>query len=159
MERIEYDYLIETYDKQAVDELLELIVEVLTTKKKYVKIAGDEILAEVVKGRFNKINHDHIEYVFMSLKDNTYAECSYIWDDGKAVEEKNPDKNGNVRDAANINQLLVLANKESYNAILIEEGKSQLERLVVIRDSVIKQFETLESITTKGISLIKHKKE
>lgn len=35
-----------------------------------------------------------------------------------------------MRDDANLNQLLVLANMESYNAILIEQGKSQSERLV-----------------------------
>lgn len=73
--------------------------------------------------------------------------------------EKNSDKKGNIRDEANINQLLVLANMESYNAILIEEGKSQSERLVVIRDSVLKQLETLESITMKGMSQIEQKKE
>jgi len=33
-----------------------------------------------------------------------------------------------------LNQLLVLANMESYNAILIEQGKSQLERLIALRD-------------------------
>lgn len=66
--------------------------------------------------------------------------------------EKNLDKKGNIRDDANINQLLVLANMESYNAILIEEGKSQSERLVVIRDSVVRQLEMLESITMKGMT-------
>lgn len=77
----------------------------------------------------------------------------------KQWRKKNPDKKGNVRDDANINQLLVLANMESYNAILIEEGKSQSERLVVIRNSVVKQLETLESIATKGMLYIKQKEE
>jgi len=70
----------------------------------------------------------------------------------KQWRDKNPDKKGNIRDEANLNQLLVLANMESYNAILIEEGKSQADRLVVIRESVIRKFGTLESIATKGIS-------
>ena len=69
--RIEYNCLIQEHGKRAVDELLELIVEILTTNKKYVKIAGDEIPSEVVKGRFNKIDYSHIEYVFFSLKENT----------------------------------------------------------------------------------------
>ncbi len=42
-----------------------------------------------------------------------------------------PNKKGNMRDDANIQQLLVLANMESYNAILIEQGKTQSERLVL----------------------------
>ena len=43
------------------------------------------------------------------------------------MENNNPSKKGNVRDDANLNQLLVLANMESYNTILIEQGKSQSE--------------------------------
>jgi len=70
----------------------------------------------------------------------------------KQWRRKNSDKKGNVRDAANINQLLVLSNMESYNAILIEQGRVQSERLVIIRDSAIKQFKTLESIAVKILS-------
>ncbi|MEF2695869.1 MAG: hypothetical protein U0O03_14000, partial [Blautia wexlerae] len=43
----------------------------------------------------------------------------------KQWKNNNPGKKGNVRDDANLNQLLVLANMESYNAILIEQGKSR----------------------------------
>ena len=45
----------------------------------------------------------------------------------KQWKNNNPSKKGNVRDEANLNQLLVLANMESYNTILIEQGKSQSE--------------------------------
>ena len=48
----------------------------------------------------------------------------------KQWKNNNPGKKGNVRDDANLNQLLVLANMESYNAILIEQGKPQSERLI-----------------------------
>ena len=47
----------------------------------------------------------------------------------KQWRDENPDKCGNIRDYASLNQLLVLANMESYNAILIEQGKPQPERL------------------------------
>lgn len=40
----------------------------------------------------------------------------------KQWREKNPEIKGNIRDEANLNQLLVLANMESYNSILIEQG-------------------------------------
>ncbi len=40
----------------------------------------------------------------------------------KQWREKNPGKSGNIRDHATLNELLVLANMESYNAILIEQG-------------------------------------
>jgi hypothetical protein len=55
----------------------------------------------------------------------------------------NPDKKGNVRDHANIHQLLVLANMESYNAILIEGGRTQSERMVLLNGTARKQLETL----------------
>ena len=55
----------------------------------------------------------------------------------------NKGKDGNIRDYAMINQLLVLANIESYNAILIGQGKSQSERLVLLREMVKVQLKSL----------------
>ena len=55
-------------------------------------------------------------------------------------------KRGNIRDYAEINQLLVLANIESYNAILISQGKNQSERLLLLRSMVKKQLETISSL-------------
>ena len=51
-----------------------------------------------------------------------------------------------------MNQLLVLANMESYNAILIEQGKSQSERLVLLRKLAVKQMSTLSSIDVNAFS-------
>ncbi|GBR77129.1 KilA-N domian containing protein [Candidatus Termititenax persephonae] len=65
---------------------------------------------------------------------------------GKTAGEwrtKNPDKKGNMRDYASVEQLLVLANLESYNAILIEQGLPQAERIVLLNKTARKQLETL----------------
>ena len=59
-----------------------------------------------------------------------------------------------MRYDANLNQLLVLANMESYNAILIEQGKSQSERLVLLRNLVIKQMGTLANINLSAVSAL-----
>ena len=67
--------------------------------------------------------------------------------------DKNPDKKGNIRDYATINQLLVLSNAESYNSVLISEGKTQSERLVLIRNTVVKQMRALEEINTEYLKL------
>ena len=69
----------------------------------------------------------------------------------KQWKNNNPGKKGNVRDDANLNQLLVLANMESYNAILIEQGKSQSERLILLRNLAIKQIDgySLDAQKTK----------
>ena len=72
----------------------------------------------------------------------------------KQWKNKNPSKKGNVRDDANLNQLLVLANMESYNAILIEQGKSQSERLILLRNLAIRQMDTLASINLSEVSAL-----
>ena len=54
--------------------------------------------------------------------------------------EKHPDKDGNIRDYASIEQLLVLSNMESYNAIMIERGKAQAERLQELRKLAFQQL-------------------
>lgn len=54
---------------------------------------------------------------------------------------------GNMRDVATLNQLLVLANLESYNAILINQGKSQKERMELLRQLTVQQLQTLETVS------------
>ncbi|MGN0712125.1 MAG: KilA-N domain-containing protein, partial [Anaerovoracaceae bacterium] len=72
----------------------------------------------------------------------------------KQWKNNNPSKKGNVRDDANLNQLLVLANMESYNAILIEKGKTQSERLILLRNLAIKQMDTLSGINLSTVSAL-----
>lgn len=75
-----------------------------------------------------------------------FGKTAKQWRDG------NNDKKGNMRDYASINQLLVLANMESYNAILIEQGKLMSERLVLLRELAIKQMKTMESLSLSSLS-------
>lgn len=69
----------------------------------------------------------------------------------KQWRDINPGKKGNMRDEANLNQLLVLANMESYNAILIEQDKAMSERLVLLREFAIKQMKTLAMVSMDGL--------
>lgn len=75
----------------------------------------------------------------------------------KEWREKHPDMAGNMRDDATLNQLLVLANMESYNAILIEQGKPQNERLQLLNQLAIKQLRTIEKINTDTIKRLEEK--
>ena len=59
---------------------------------------------------------------------------------------QNPGRTGNIRDYATIQQLLVLANMESYNALLIDQKCPQQERLQALRKLAIKQLQTLASL-------------
>ena len=68
----------------------------------------------------------------------------------KEWRDANKSKTGNIRDYATINQLLVLANIESYNAILINQDKPQSERLVLLREMVKQQLKT---IGEKGLAV------
>ena len=70
----------------------------------------------------------------------------------KEWKDANPDKKGNIREHANLNQLLILANLESYNAILIEQGEIQSERLILLHDLAIKQLQTIESLSKSSLS-------
>lgn len=58
----------------------------------------------------------------------------------------NPKKKGNIRDYATLQQLLVLANMESYNAILISQKMSQLQRLEELRKVALEQLQTLSAL-------------
>ena len=69
----------------------------------------------------------------------------------KQWRDESPEKNGNIRDGAELNQLLVLANMESYNAILIGQGKTMSERIVLLRELAVKQMETLSMVSIDGI--------
>ena len=69
----------------------------------------------------------------------------------KQWKDENPDAKGNMRDLATLNQLLVLANLESYNAVLISQGKKQKERLELLRQLAVQQLRTLETISLNAL--------
>lgn len=72
----------------------------------------------------------------------------------KQWREENPKEKGNIRDYATIHQLLVLANLESYNAILIKQGKEQPERMKLLHELAIQQLQTLTSLDLGGLPQI-----
>ena len=61
----------------------------------------------------------------------------------KQWRERNPDKSGNIRDYAELEQLVVLSNLESINALLIKQGVPQSERLIQLNKTAIAQMKTL----------------
>ncbi len=67
----------------------------------------------------------------------------------KQWRDNNPDKKGNIRDYASINELICLSNMENINAVLIEDGLSQKERLIKLNKIAIHQMSILEEQTTK----------
>lgn len=109
-----------------------------------------------------KIHTDAIkEYL---LKDLTSEQLMYKYENeadllnvalfnktAKQWRDANPKSKGNIRDEASINELLVLANMESYNAVLISKGLPQEDRMVELRNLARAQILSLENLNNSGI--------
>ena len=96
-----------------------------------------------------ELTPEQIAYTYASEAD--LLNVALFGQTAKQWKNSNPGKKGNVRDDANLNQLLVLANMESYNAILIEQGKPQSERLILLRNLAIRQMDTLAGINLSAV--------
>ena len=66
--------------------------------------------------------------------------------------EQNSDKKGNIRDYANINELICLSNMENLNAVFINDGMPQSERLIKLNQIAIQQMKILKD--TGGRNLL-----
>ena len=75
----------------------------------------------------------------------------------KQWKDENPTVKGNMRDAATLNQLLVLANLESYNAILINQEKNQKERMELLRQLAVQQLQTLQTVNLNNLPKLEEK--
>jgi hypothetical protein len=71
----------------------------------------------------------------------------------KQWREANPDLKGNIRDYATINELICLSNMENINAVLINDGMPQGERLLKLNQIAIQQMQVLED--NSGRNLLK----
>ena len=73
LENIDYDILTqdEKLDRDRLDELVELMVDTVCSKRQTIRIAGDDYPAEVVKSRFLKLTASHIEYILERMRENT----------------------------------------------------------------------------------------
>ena len=72
-DNIEYDYLIQDryLDRDRIEEILALILETVCTKRRTIRIAGDDHPAELVKAKFMKLNSEHIRFVLDCMQENT----------------------------------------------------------------------------------------
>ena len=69
----------------------------------------------------------------------------------KQWREENPGKDGNIRDYASINELICLSNMENLNALFINQGMPQSERLVKLNHIAINQMRILEGDTERNL--------
>jgi hypothetical protein len=69
----------------------------------------------------------------------------------KEWREANPDLKGNIRDYATINELICISNMENLNAVFINEGISQRERLLKLNQIAIQQMSVLQDIENRKL--------
>ena len=98
---------------------------------------------EITKVQINIVYANEADLLNVALFGMTAKE----WRDG------NPEKKGTVRDYATLEQLVVLSNMESINALLIQQNLSQRDRLVQLNKVAITQMKSL--LENKGIKQLK----
>ena len=128
------------------------------------KTEEQKLLGWSAKRELSKINYRiHTDAIKTHLlpAEITREQASYVYADeadvlnvamfGKTARqwrEENPDLKGNIRDYASINELICLSNMENLNAVFIEHGMPQSERLVKLNQIAIHQMSILESDNT-----------
>ena len=97
-------------------------------------IKSNLIPSEVTKEQANVIYAEEADVLNVAMFGMT----------AKQWREANPTLKGNIRDYATINELICLSNMENINAVLINDGMSQGERLVKLNQIAIQQMQVLE---------------
>ncbi len=88
-----------------------------------------------------KLNKHQISFIYASEAD--VLNMALFGKTAKQWRDENPELNGNIRDYAPIEQLVVLSNMESTNALLIHQGMEQSQRLEILNQMAITQIESL----------------
>ena len=132
-------YLIKEFQRLKNEELKQLGWDIKRnlTKINY-KIHTDAIKENLIP---NTLTPQQINFVYANEADILNVALFGIT--AKEWRDKNPDKKGNIRDEANVYQLVCLANLESLNAHFISEGLSQSQRVKKLNEIAISQMEIL----------------
>ena len=131
------------------------------------KAKEQEQLGWSVKRELSKLNyHIHTDAIKQNLippeltakqKSFVYAEEADVLNvalfgiTAKEWREANPDLKGNIRDYATINQLICLSNLENLNAVFIQKGMEQSERLTELNKIAIQQMKVLEAVEDRKL--------
>jgi hypothetical protein len=102
------------------------------------KIHTDAIKENLIPGTISKPNKG-----FVYANEADVLNIALFGLTAKEWRENNPKQDGNIRDYANVEQLIVLSNMESVNAELIKQGMLQADRLVVLNSMAISQMKSL----------------
>ncbi len=107
------------------------------TKINY-RIHTDAIKENLIPKNLNK---KQVSFVYASEAD--VLNMALFGKTAKQWRDENPGKKGNIRDYANVTQLVCLANLENLNAVFINDGLAQSDRLVKLNQIAISQMKIL----------------
>jgi hypothetical protein len=139
-------YLIKEYQRLKADEnnRLQLNWNLNRTLSKInYRIHTDAIKENIIPLQLTK---DQITQIYASEAD--VLNVALFGLTARQWREGNPESDGNIRDYATIEQLLVLANLESLNAVFIKMGITQRERLIKLNQTAISQLKSISHNTT-----------
>jgi len=134
-------YLIKEFQRLKEDENDRLKLEwnlQRTLAKVNYHIHTDAIKQNLIPAKLSK---DKINFVYANEADMLNVALFSMT--AKEWRDKNPKAEGNIRDEASIEQLVVLSNMESINAVLIHQGLLQSERLILLNKTAIQQMNSL----------------
>lgn len=134
-------YIIKDYQRLKEDEghrlALDWNVKRILAKANY-RIHTDAIKTNLIPPELPRVQQG---YVYADEAD--VLNVALFGKTAKQWKQEHPDAKGNMRDYATIEQLLVLSNMENINALLIEQGVPQPERLAKLHETAIYQIETI----------------
>ncbi len=132
-------YLIKEFQRLKDEELKQLGWDIRRnlTKINY-RIHTDAIKQNLIP---HEISNEQAAIIYASEAD--VLNMALFGITAKEWRDKNPDKDGNVRDYADVSQLVCLANLENLNAHLIQQGISQSDRIVLLNSTAIQQMKIL----------------
>ena len=134
-------YIIKDYQRLKEDEghrlALDWNVKRILAKANY-RIHTDAIKMNLIPPELPRVQQG---YVYADEAD--VLNVALFGKTAKQWKQENPGTKGNMRDFASIEQLLVLANLENINALLIEQGIPQQERLEKLHATALYQIETI----------------
>jgi len=143
-------FLIKEFQRLKEEELKQLGWDIRRnlTKINY-RIHTDAIKENLIPENLSK---QQINIVYASEAD--VLNMALFGKTAKQWREENPDKKGNIRDYANVTQLVCLANLENLNAVFINDGLVQSERLVKLNQIAISQMRIL--LNDGGVKGLSH---
>lgn len=149
-------YIIQDYKRLKADENSSLSLS-WNLNREISKINYKIHTDAIKESLLNDFTNEQLSYKYASEAD--MLNVALFNRRAKQWRDENPTLKGNMRDYASLNELLVLANMESYNAMLISKGIEQKERMIELRALARLQLASLEKLNSKNLVTVNESAE